>query len=119
MTPGKAVRIEITVSPQRASALDAARGHEARASFIKRALESALSEAQGVTRPTQAGPVPVPSAATDGVRPAASTRMPVAAKEQPRDLMEELRKSLEPPADSRAAKANVKPITKNAKAGKR
>lgn len=37
----------------------------------------------------------------------------------PRDLMKALRQSLEPPTDSHAAKANVKPIAKQAKAGKR
>ena len=39
-------RIEITLSDDRLEALDAARGHEPRASFIKRALESALSAAE-------------------------------------------------------------------------
>jgi hypothetical protein len=36
-------RVEITLSQERWDALEAARGHEPRASFIKRALDSALS----------------------------------------------------------------------------
>lgn len=35
-------RLEITVSEETWAALDAARGHEPRASFVKRALDSAL-----------------------------------------------------------------------------
>lgn len=37
-------RLEITVSDEMLTRLDAARGHEPRASFVKRALESALDE---------------------------------------------------------------------------
>lgn len=37
-------RIELTLSQERWEQLEAARGHEPRASFIKRALESALSD---------------------------------------------------------------------------
>lgn len=37
-------RLEITLQPEVLEGLDAARGHEPRASFVKRALETALSE---------------------------------------------------------------------------
>lgn len=36
-------RIEITLSDERLAALDTARGHEPRASFIKRALDAATT----------------------------------------------------------------------------
>lgn len=41
----KVVRIEITLSPERAAALDRARNHEPRASFIKRAVGEAVRKA--------------------------------------------------------------------------
>lgn len=42
--------------------------------FTERALEAALSEANGAANGMQADPAPVPSAGTDGVRSAAPPR---------------------------------------------
>lgn len=66
--------------------------------FVVRALEAALSEAKGVTRPTQVGPVPVPS--QEGVRPVAPPRAP--SSDQP-DLMVALKASLDAAATNGAA----------------
>jgi hypothetical protein len=52
-------RLEITLSDEQWDRLNAARGHERRASYVKRALESALSEAQGPIDLKQAAPGPV------------------------------------------------------------
>ena len=46
MTPRKAVRIEITLAPEKAAALDEARGNEPRASFIKRATDEKVAAVQ-------------------------------------------------------------------------
>jgi hypothetical protein len=70
-------RLEITLSDEQWARLNEARGHEARASFVKRALEKALSEAQGQSGPSRPARVPVDPAATGSARPAASARTSV------------------------------------------
>jgi hypothetical protein len=50
-------RIEITLSQERWEQLEAARGHEPRAAFIKRALESALGDGQAANRRARSSPV--------------------------------------------------------------
>jgi hypothetical protein len=44
MAEGPPYRLEITLSEEQWDRLNAARGHEPRASFVKRALEAALAE---------------------------------------------------------------------------
>lgn len=57
-------RIEITVSDEMFARLEAARGHEPRASFIKRALETALEAApQYARKPIAAKNFETPAAA--------------------------------------------------------
>lgn len=67
-----AVRVEFTVPDELYERLESARGHEPRASFVKRALESALAgsgapaEVAPVSaRPSSAAPTRTPASATD------------------------------------------------------
>jgi hypothetical protein len=66
-------KLEVMLSEELLARLDAARLFEPRASFARRALEAALSEAKGPPLREQAGPVPS-AASNEGVRPAAPPR---------------------------------------------
>lgn len=69
-------RIEITVSEETWDALNAARGHEPRASFVKRALESALGLPSQGGAPGSGGESRGP-----GVSTPAPSRAPVPQRE--------------------------------------
>lgn len=60
MTPAKVHRIEITLSDDKLASLDAARQHEPRASFIKRAIDAqvraALSSSEAPEPAREEGP---------------------------------------------------------------
>lgn len=71
-----AKRIEITVSEEVWAALDAARGHEPRASFVKRALEKALGTTVGgvtASEPPAGGGSAPPQASLPSRVPAGTT----------------------------------------------
>jgi hypothetical protein len=73
-------RLEITVSDELLARLDAARGHEPRASFIKRALERALGP--------EAKDTPVPGVERPAAPPRASEALPARGRVVDRAALE-------------------------------
>jgi hypothetical protein len=69
-------RLELTLSDEQWDRLDGARGHEPRASFVKRALESALDSRTGVgaAHDVASEPVPVPAPSRTPARRKPSVR---------------------------------------------